>query len=106
VAISSTSGSAIYQGGECTNVYCPKLPRQDARRAVCAISVFSSAGAPDARRVLLALAAFVGGRGAVFSAEAGTATGENWNYAKVFVQSMLHYMDAEMVDPPNGTRTE
>jgi hypothetical protein len=39
-------------------------------------------------------------------AEAGSATGENWNYAKVFVQSMLHYMEAEMVDPPNGTRTE
>jgi hypothetical protein len=33
-------------------------------------------------------------------AEAGTATGEDWNYARVFVQSMLHYMDAEMVDPP------
>ena len=32
-------------------------------------------------------------------AEAGTATGEDWNYAKVFVQSMLHYMDAEMVHP-------
>ena len=39
-------------------------------------------------------------------AEAGTATGEDWTCAKVFVQSMLHYMDAEMVDPPNGTRTE
>jgi hypothetical protein len=39
-------------------------------------------------------------------AEAGTATGEEWNYAKVFVQSMLHYMDAEMLDPPDGTRTE
>jgi hypothetical protein len=32
-------------------------------------------------------------------AEAGAATGEEWNYAKVFVQSMLHYMDAEMVEP-------
>jgi hypothetical protein len=39
-------------------------------------------------------------------AEAGTVADEHWNYAKVFVQSMLHYMDAEMVDPPNGTRTE
>ena len=39
-------------------------------------------------------------------AEAGTATGENWNYAKVFVQSMLHYMDAEMFDPSNENQTE
>jgi hypothetical protein len=39
-------------------------------------------------------------------AEAGTATGEDWNYAKVFVQSMLHYMDAEMVDPPEPKPTE
>jgi hypothetical protein len=33
-------------------------------------------------------------------AEAGTAAGEDWSYAKVFVQSMLRYMDAEMVDAP------
>jgi hypothetical protein len=55
--------------------------------------------ASDLRKQLQALAEDI-------DAEAGTATGENWNYAKVFVQSMLHYMDAEMVDPPNGTRTE
>ena len=33
-------------------------------------------------------------------AEAATAAGEDWSYAKVFVQSMLRYMDAEMVDAP------
>ena len=33
-------------------------------------------------------------------AEAGTVPDEHWNYAKVFVQSMLHYMDAEMLDGP------
>ena len=38
--------------------------------------------------------------------EAGTVTAENWNYAKVFVQSMLHYMDEEMLDPPNRKGTE
>jgi hypothetical protein len=39
-------------------------------------------------------------------AEAGTPSGEGWNYAKVFVQSMLHYMDEEMVDPPEPKPTE
>jgi hypothetical protein len=39
-------------------------------------------------------------------AEAGTVADEHWSYAKVFVQSMLHYMDAEMVDPPESNRTE
>jgi hypothetical protein len=33
-------------------------------------------------------------------AEVGIAPGEDWSYAKVFVQSMLRYMDAEMVDAP------
>ena len=33
-------------------------------------------------------------------AEAATAAGGDWSYAKVFVQSMLRYMDAEMVDAP------
>ena len=33
-------------------------------------------------------------------AELGIAPGEDWSYAKVFVQSMLRYMDAEMVDAP------
>jgi hypothetical protein len=28
------------------------------------------------------------------------AAGEHWSYAKVFVQSMLRYMDTEMVDAP------
>ena len=36
-------------------------------------------------------------------AEAGSAAGEEWNYAKVFVQSMLHYMDAEMLDAATET---
>jgi hypothetical protein len=49
--------------------------------------------ASDLRKQLLGLAEDI-------DAEAGTATGEDWNYAKVFVQSMLHYMDAEMVHPP------
>jgi predicted lipoprotein len=33
-------------------------------------------------------------------AEAGTVPDEHWNYAKIFVQSMIHYMDAEMLDGP------
>jgi hypothetical protein len=33
-------------------------------------------------------------------AEAGIAAGQDWSYAKVFVQSMLRYMDTEMVDAP------
>ena len=37
-------------------------------------------------------------------AEAGIAAGEDWSYAKVFVQSMLRYMDTEMVDAPRSRK--
>jgi hypothetical protein len=50
-----------------------------------------SPAAMELRKQLQALAEDI-------DAEAGTATGEDWNYAKVFVQSMLHYMDEEMLD--------